>query len=75
MPYGETCTSHYGAPDDNARLTAALRNLRAYFADKGMVVEIITHSPRFIRADIFKQGRKVDSILFDVRTGRIRSVN
>jgi hypothetical protein len=72
--YGQTCMMGYGAPEGGVRLQTAMENLRAYFGKKGMDVQMVSHSRHFIWADIFKDGDRIDSIVFDISTGRMRSV-
>jgi len=73
VPYGQPCMG-YGAPVQKVNLNSAMESLRAYFSKRGMEVEMIRHNNRFIRADIYKDGMKVDRILLDISTGRMRSL-
>jgi hypothetical protein len=71
--YGQTCMG-YGAPEGGVKLQTAMEDLRVYFSKKGMEVKMVSHSRHFIRADIYKDGDKIDSIVFDMTTNRMRSV-
>ena len=57
-----------------ARLAGAMESLRAFYEEKGFKVQMLSHRGRFIRADVLNDGKKVDSIVYDIRTGKIRSV-
>ena len=48
--------------------------LDRYYRDKGYRVGTIYHKGRFIEAEIFKNNREVDKVLFDRKTGRLRSI-
>jgi hypothetical protein len=45
-----------------------------YYNKKGLAVEIEQKRGRFIRAKIKDEDKVVDVIIFDRRTGRIRSI-
>ncbi len=47
---------------------------RSYYGKKGLDVEIEKTQGRFIRARIVEGKEVVDEIIFDRRTGRIRSI-
>lgn len=74
VPYGETCMQ-YGAPDRGAKLQTAMKSLREYFSKKGLEVKMLSHNKRFIRAEIYRGAEKVDRIVLDIVTGRMRSVD
>jgi hypothetical protein len=42
--------------------------------DRGYQVGHVRHKGRFIEAEIYDRNRLVDKVLFDRKTGRIRSV-
>ena len=44
-----------------------------FFASKGLRATHIRHKGRFMEAEIYKNDKRLDVILFDRRTGRIRS--
>ena len=75
-PYGDFCPlcSQYGickflmSPED------AEEAMRDYYNKKGLDVEVEDMKGRFIRARIMDKDRAVDTIIFDRRTGRIRSI-
>ena len=74
VPYGDYCMPGYGARHGNVRLVNAMKHLRAYYKQRGLEVGMLSHRGAFIRADVYRDGRKVDGIVYDIRTGKIRSV-
>jgi hypothetical protein len=48
--------------------------LNRYYSERGYRVGTIYHKGRFIEAEIFKHNRRVDVVLFDRKTGRLRSI-
>ncbi|MEW6108164.1 MAG: hypothetical protein AB1632_03195 [Nitrospirota bacterium] len=75
-PYGDYCRecTSYGTCKDVMPPKAAVHALTKYYQEKGYSVGNIHHKGRFIEADIFKDDRQVDKVLFDRKTGRLRSV-
>lgn len=75
-PYGDYCPlcSPYGACRKEPVRKEALKALRAYFRQQGFEVRIIEDRGRFIRAEVLRGKTIVDRIIFDKRTGRIRSI-
>ncbi len=75
-PYGDFCPrcSNYGVGRRPVSHKVALEALQEYFRAKGLTVKNVHGRGRFLKADIYKDGRLVDRILFDRRTGRIRSI-
>ncbi|GAB4534854.1 MAG: hypothetical protein Fur0020_01790 [Thermodesulfovibrionia bacterium] len=55
--------------DDDAR-----KAMFEYYHRKGFDIEIDRIEGRFIRAKIKERGRIVDVIIFDRKTGRMRSI-
>jgi len=53
----------------------AMKNLRTYFKKLGMEVLMLSHSRRFVGANIYRNGRTVDSLVFDIVINRMRSAN
>jgi len=45
-----------------------------YYHEKGLNVELENRSGRFIRARIKEENRVIDVIIFDRKTGRVRSI-
>jgi hypothetical protein len=76
-PYGDYCkgcASYYGVCRDVIPVKESVNAISKYYRDKGYTVGNIYHKGRFIEADIFKDGKQVDKVLFDRKTGRLRSV-
>jgi hypothetical protein len=74
-PYGDYCQycSAYGICKGNLEPREAEKAIEGYFGSKGLKAVHIRHRERFIEAEIYKDNRIVDKILFDRKTGRIRS--
>jgi hypothetical protein len=70
--YAQWCTV-YGTRTNDIGPKEAEQVIERYFASKGLRVTNINHKGRFIEAEIYKDGRRLDVILFDRKTGRIRS--
>jgi hypothetical protein len=75
-PYGDYCPrfSNYGISKSIHTFKQAEEALHDYYRAKGLDVEIIKPFGRFIRAHIKSEEGIVDTIIFDRRTGRIRSI-
>ncbi len=74
-PYGDYCQwcSAYGICKEDLEPREAENIIERYFASKGLTVTNIRYKGRFIEADIYKHNRPFDKVLFDRKTGRIRS--
>lgn len=76
-PYGDFCLrcSHYGVCKAPMSLEVARKAIRDYYHQKGFDTEIENIKGRFIKAKIKDDmGKVVDVIIFDRRTGRVRSI-
>jgi hypothetical protein len=75
-PYGDYCgvCTHYGTCKELLPPTEALRALKKYYKDKGYSVGRVYQKGRFIEAEIYKDDKQVDKVLFDRKTGRLRSI-
>jgi hypothetical protein len=75
-PYGDYCKDcgTYGTCKDVLSPQKAKSSLKDYYKAKGYRVRNIYHKERFIKADIYKNKKKVDKVLFDRKTGRLRSI-
>ena len=75
-PYGDFCRhcSHYGICRDTMSPRDSRKAMIDYYHDKGLDVEIENIRGRFVKAKIKDKGEVVDIIIFDRRTGRIRSI-
>ncbi|GBE01563.1 MAG TPA: hypothetical protein ENH50_09670 [Nitrospirae bacterium] len=75
-PYGDFCPecSSYGMCKVMLSPEKAEKAIRNYYEHKGFNVEIDGVRGRFIRATIRNDDEVVDKIIFDRKTGRIRSI-
>lgn len=80
VPYGDysaECT-HYGwsaVPHPIVVYSDQAQDaLSSYFSERGMSVRHVLGVGRFIRADVVRDDKVVDTIIYDRRTGRIRSI-
>jgi hypothetical protein len=75
-PYGDYCKEYsvYGICRDALPPDEALLALAKYYRAKGCRVLIVQHQGRFIVADVYRKQQQVDKIVFDRKTGRLRSI-
>lgn len=75
-PYGDYCRdcTIYGTCKEIIPPSVAVIALDRYYRERGYRVGTIYHKGRFIEAEIFKNNRRVDVVLFDRKTGRLRSI-
>jgi hypothetical protein len=75
-PYGDYCNecTAYGAGREVLPPDEAVKALERYYGDKGCQLGAVSYKGRFVEVDIYKNGRNVDKVLFDRKTGRIRSI-
>jgi hypothetical protein len=75
-PYGDFCTlcSKYGIRQRRVEMREAVAALRFYFRHRGCVIRNIQGTGRFIRLDVYKKRMLVDKVIFDRKTGRLRSI-
>lgn len=75
-PYGDFCKrcSEYGNCKSIMSHEDAKKALIDYYHRKGLGVELEKKRGRFIRAKVRDKNRVVDVIIFDRRSGRIRSI-
>jgi len=75
-PYGDYCRdcTIYGICKDVIPPRRALTAIHRYYGEKGYRVGTVNHRGRFIEAEVYKDRRQVDKVLFDRKTGRLRSV-
>ena len=75
-PYGDYCSkcTTYGTCKAPLPPIEAIAALEQYYMDKGYKVGYVRHKGRFIEAEIYDNHKLVDKVLFDRKTGRIRSV-
>jgi len=75
-PYGDACPrcSDYGTCKYTLSHEEAKQAMMDYYHKKGFVVELIHKRGRFIKAKVKDSNKVVDVIIFDRRTGRLRSI-
>lgn len=75
-PYGDYCRdcTIYGTCKEVISPKVAMMALDRYYREKGYRVGAFYHKGRFVEAVIFKNSRQVDVVLFDRKTGRLRSI-
>ncbi len=75
-PYGDYCKEYsvYGICRRALPPEQAVMVLRRYYRNKGCRVFVVQQAGRFIVADIYRRRRQVDKVIFDMNTGRLRSV-
>jgi hypothetical protein len=75
-PYGDYThsISAYGICKENISPGDAEIAIERYFAGRGLRALHIQHRGRFVEADIYRDNTLLDKVLFDRKTGRIRSI-
>jgi hypothetical protein len=75
-PYGDYCRDYnnYGSCKEGIPHQEAMKAMERYYREKGYRISAFTYRGRFIEADIFKQDKQVDKVIFDRKTGRLRSI-
>jgi hypothetical protein len=75
-PYGDFCTqcTTYGAGQRMIAADEAVKALEKYYGKKGCQLGAVSYKGRFVEVEIYKNGRNIDKVLFDRKTGRIRSI-
>ncbi|HWR59846.1 MAG TPA: hypothetical protein VN328_13245 [Thermodesulfovibrionales bacterium] len=75
-PYGEysewCCV--YGICKQDLGVREAQLVIEKIYSDRGLTVVNMQYKGRFIEVEIYKNNRLFDKILFDRKTGRIRSI-
>jgi len=74
-PYGDNPQgSAYGIYNDKVSPEEAEMAIEKYFAGRGFRATNMRHKGRFVEADIYRGNLLCDKILFDRKTGRMRSI-
>jgi hypothetical protein len=75
-PYGDFCRrcSKYGVCPRMLSIEESVKALEEYYGKKNLKAIIKSAKGRFVMAEILDNGRVVDRIIFDRKTGRIRSI-
>ena len=75
-PYGAYCKdcAVYGSCKEAIPPGEAIQSLKKYYEERGYSLGNVAHKGRFIEAEVLQNSRQVDKVLFDRKTGRIRSM-
>jgi hypothetical protein len=75
-PYGDFCKqcTQYGTCKSRMSHDDSKKAMMDYYHKKGLIVEIENKRGRFIKAKVKDKDEVVDVIIFDRRTGRLRSI-
>jgi len=75
-PYGDFCPkcSHYGYCQRPLSMAESIEAIKEYYKEKGLRAEVVGFQGRFIKVNVFRKSILVDTVIFDRRTGRLRSV-
>lgn len=74
MPYGSSCFNHYGARGKIRSISHAIGAVRKYFAKRGNYVKLVSHAGRFLTVEVYDGQELVDTVIVDIRSGKMRSV-
>jgi hypothetical protein len=74
-PYGGYCKdcAVYGSCRESIPPKEAIQSLRKYYEERGYRLGNIAHKGRFIEAEVLQNNKQVDTVIFDRKTGRMRS--
>ncbi|MBI5073800.1 MAG: hypothetical protein HZB62_01325 [Nitrospirae bacterium] len=75
-PYGGYCKdcAVYGACKEAIPPGVAIQSLRKYYEERGYRLGNVAHKGRFIEAEVLQNSKRVDKVIFDRKTGRLRSI-
>jgi hypothetical protein len=75
-PYGDFCPActRYGICKEDLSHKEAVSAIRSYFMNKHLLIRDVKERGRFIMVDVYRGHTLVDRVLFDRRTGRLRSI-
>lgn len=74
LPYGSSCFSSYGARGKTKSIPNAIGAVRKYFAQRGYYVKLMSHTKWFLTVDIYDNEDIIDTVIVDIRSGKMRSV-
>ncbi len=74
LPYGSSCYEHYGARGNTRSISYAIGAVRKYFKARGFYVKLVEHDMRFLTVEVLDHEKLVDTVVVDIRTGKMRSV-
>ena len=75
-PYGGYCKdcAVYGSCRVPVSREEAMHSLRKFYEERGYRLGDVQHRGRFVEAAIYLNDRQVDKVIFDRKTGRVRSM-
>ncbi len=75
-PYGDYCpmASIYGMHQHNISVNEAKHAISEYYSKKGYSIIVVDIKGRFMKINVMDGKKVIDTIIFDRRTGRIRSI-
>ncbi|RME64969.1 MAG: hypothetical protein D6778_07080 [Nitrospirae bacterium] len=75
-PYGDFCPkcSKYGYCRRPLSKAESIEAINEYYRAKGLEVRIVEAHGRFLKVNVYKKDKLVDTVIFDRRTGRLRSI-
>ncbi|MDP2157774.1 MAG: hypothetical protein Q8K68_08715 [Nitrospirota bacterium] len=75
-PYGGYCKdcAVYGACKEAIPPHEAIQSLSKYYKERGYRLGNVVHKGRFIEAQVLQNSKQVDKVIFDRKTGRLRSM-
>lgn len=74
-PYGDYCKAcSYGVCQELLSSQRSLEAIESYYREKNAEIGSLEERGRFIEVEITREGRQVDRIIFDRKTGRMRSI-
>ena len=75
-PYGDYCPkcSEYGVCPDSLSIGESREAVQSYFKGSQVKIGRLSGKGRFLKMELLKHDKIYDVILFDRKTGRIRSI-
>ncbi|KKM90185.1 hypothetical protein LCGC14_1241110 [marine sediment metagenome] len=74
IPYGSSCYEQYGARGNTKSISYAIGAVRKYFHARGYYVKLVEHTMRFLTVEVLDGEELIDTVVVDIRTGKMRSV-
>lgn len=75
-PYGDFCPkcSRYGYCQRPLSKAESIDAINEYYKQKGLHPKVVEAHGRFLKVNVYKDNKLVDIVIFDRRTGRLRSI-
>jgi len=74
IPYGSSCYDSYGAKGHSRSISYAIEAARKYFDALGYNVKLVGHIKHFMTIEVYDDMELIDTIIVDIRSGKMRSV-